>query len=95
MSRFLKHQVVEAILNIGLLPVFYAGDVEVAKKIVESCVDGGARVLEFTNRGDSAYHVFNTLSQWRTKELPDVIVGAGTIIDPATAALYINCGADS
>jgi 2-dehydro-3-deoxyphosphogluconate aldolase/(4S)-4-hydroxy-2-oxoglutarate aldolase len=94
MPRFLKHQVMAAILNIGLLPVFYNGDVEVAKKIVESCVDEGARVLEFTNRGDSAYQVFNTLYPWCTRELPDVILGAGTIIDSATAALYINCGTD-
>lgn len=94
MPKFLKHEVVGKILEIGLLPVFYNGDVEVAKKIVQACADGGAKVIEFTNRGDFAYQVFSELSKWSSLELSDTILGAGTIIDPATAALYINCGAN-
>lgn len=94
MPRFLKHKVVGEILEIGLVPVFYEGDVEVAKKIVKSCAEGGAKVVEFTNRGDFAYQVFSELSKWCSGELPDIILGAGTIIDPATATLYISCGAN-
>jgi 2-dehydro-3-deoxyphosphogluconate aldolase/(4S)-4-hydroxy-2-oxoglutarate aldolase len=94
MSRFLKHEVVGKILDVGLLPVFYNDDVKVAKRIVQACSDGGAIVIEFTNRGDFAYEVFNELSKWSQKELPDVILGAGTIIEPATAGIYINSGAN-
>ncbi|VVB62130.1 KDPG and KHG aldolase [uncultured archaeon] len=94
MSRFLKHEVVGKILDIGLLPVFYNDDAKVAKRIIQACSDGGAIVIEFTNRGDFAYKVFNELSTWSQKELPDVILGAGTIIEPATAGIYINSGAN-
>jgi 2-dehydro-3-deoxyphosphogluconate aldolase/(4S)-4-hydroxy-2-oxoglutarate aldolase len=94
MPRFLKHEVVGKILDIGLLPVFYNDDAKVAKRIVQACADGGAMVIEFTNRGDFAYEVFSELSKWSQKELPDVILGAGTIIEPATAGIYINSGAN-
>ena len=94
MPKFPKHYVVRKILEIGLLPVFYNGDVEVAKKIVQACAEGGAKIIEFTNRGDSAYQVFSELSSWCSQEFSDIILGAGTIIDQGTAALYINCGAN-
>ncbi len=94
MAKFLKHEVISKILEVGLVPIFYNEDVEVAKKIVQACADGGAKIVEFTNRGDFAYHVFTDLARWCDKELPDVILGAGSIIDPATAALYINNGAN-
>jgi len=94
MPNFLKHEVVGEILEIGLLPVFYNKDAKVAEKIIQACVGGGATVIEFTNRGDLAHEVFSELSKWSQKELPGVILGAGTIIDPSTAGLYINCGAN-
>jgi len=94
MPRFLKHEVVGKILDIGLLPVFYNNDANVAKRIIQACADGGALVVEYTNRGDFAYQIFNELSVWIEKEFPDVILGAGTIIEPTTADLYINNGAN-
>jgi len=94
MPKFLKHEVVGKILDIGLLPVFYNDEAKVAKRIVQACADGGAMVIEFTNRGDFAYEVFSELSKWSQKESPDVILGAGTIIEPATAGIYINSGAN-
>lgn len=94
MPKFLKHEVVANILNIGLLPTFYTGNTQVAKKIVEACAGGGAKVVEFTNRGALAYQVFSELARWCDLERSDVIFGVGTIIDPATASLYINSGAN-
>jgi 2-dehydro-3-deoxyphosphogluconate aldolase/(4S)-4-hydroxy-2-oxoglutarate aldolase len=67
---------------------------ETAKKIVAACAEGGAKVVEFTNRGALAYQVFSELIKWRDKEFPDIILGAGTIIEPSVASLYINCGAN-
>ena len=94
MAKFLKHEVVGKILELGLVPVFYNGDLEIAKKIVQACVDGGAEVAEFTNRGDFAYEVFSELAKWCNREFSDVILGVGSVIDPATAAIYINSGAN-
>ncbi len=94
MAKFLKHVVIGKILELGLVPVFYEGDLETAKRIVQACVDGGAKVIEFTNRGDFAYQVFTELAKWCNKEYVDVILGVGSVIDPETAALYINSGAN-
>lgn len=94
MSRFLRHKVIESILTLGLIPVFYHNDLNVAKEIVKACHDGGARIIEFTNRGARAYETFRELAEWCEKELPDCILGAGTIADQGTAVLYINNGAD-
>jgi 2-dehydro-3-deoxyphosphogluconate aldolase/(4S)-4-hydroxy-2-oxoglutarate aldolase len=94
MGSFLKHKVVGEILEIGLLPVFYNKDIKSTENIVRACADGGAKVIEFTNRGDLAYEVFSELVKWSKKDLPDVILGAGTILDQATADLFINSGAN-
>jgi len=93
MARFLKHEVVSKILDIGIVPVFYNKDFEISKKIVEACANGGAKVIEFTNRGDFAYQVFTELAKWCSEALPEVALGVGLVIDPGTAALYINSGA--
>lgn len=78
----------------GLVPVLYHKDLEVAKKVAMAVATGGAKVLEFTNRGDFAYQVFSELIKWCEREMPEVILGVGSVIDPGTAALYINCGAN-
>lgn len=78
----------------GMVPVYYNGDVEVAKKVVKACYDGGVRAFEFTNRGDFAHEVFGQLVKWADKECPELALGAGTVIDAPTAALYIQLGAN-
>lgn len=94
MAKFMKHEVVGKMLELGLVPVFYNGDVEVAKKIVQACADGGLKIAEFTNRGDFAYQVFSELAKWVNEEFDDVILGVGSVIDPGTATIYINNGAN-
>ena len=78
----------------GMVPVFYNGDAEVAKKVLKACYDGGVRVFEFTNRGDFAHEVFAQVVKYANAELPGMIVGVGSVVDPATAALYIQLGAN-
>ncbi|MBS7614260.1 bifunctional 4-hydroxy-2-oxoglutarate aldolase/2-dehydro-3-deoxy-phosphogluconate aldolase [Candidatus Bathyarchaeota archaeon] len=94
MAKFMKHVVIGKILELGLVPVFYHDDLETAKKIVQACVDGGQKIIEFTNRGDFAYQVFAELAKWVNTTFKDVIIGVGSVIDPETAALYINSGAN-
>lgn len=85
--------VLRAILDDGAVPTFTAADPEAAFAMVAGCADGGARVVEFTNRGDGAYDTFTVLARRVAAELPGVILGAGTIIDAPTAALFIAAGA--
>jgi len=94
MARFLRLDVLNKMVELGLVPVFYHADVEVAKKIVAACSKGGAKVVEFTNRGDQAYVVFTELVRHFAKADPEVILGVGSVSDPGTAALYINSGAN-
>ena len=85
--------VYNSIAGIGAVPVYHAPDVEDAVAIARACVSGGMRVVEFTNRGDHAHEVFSALHKAIASELPEAILGAGTVLDPATAALYVNSGA--
>jgi 2-dehydro-3-deoxyphosphogluconate aldolase/(4S)-4-hydroxy-2-oxoglutarate aldolase len=94
MARFSRLEVLNAIVDIGLVPVFYNPDVETAKKIVEAVAAGGARVVEFTNRGDFAPWVFKDLSEYLAKTNPHIILGVGSVVDAPTAALYIASGAN-
>ena len=77
-----------------MVPVFYHADVETAKAVLKACYDGGVRAFEFTNRGDFAQEVFGELVKYANKELPGMIVGIGSVVDPGTAALYLQLGAN-
>ncbi|MGC8839161.1 MAG: bifunctional 4-hydroxy-2-oxoglutarate aldolase/2-dehydro-3-deoxy-phosphogluconate aldolase [Anaerolineae bacterium] len=94
MARFDRLTVLNRILDLGLVPIFYHSDVEVAKKVVDACARGGATVVEFTNRGDFAPQVFLELARALAKSHPDVILGAGTVVDAPTASLYLAYGAN-
>jgi len=92
MSRFTRMQVLNRMYEIGVVPVFYNPDIEVARSIVKAVAAGGATVVEFTNRGDHAWEVFTELERFCAAELADVALGVGSVIDAPTAALYVNCG---
>ena len=94
MARFERLTVLNTMIDIGLVPVFYHSDAEVAAKVIEACADGGARLVEFTNRGDLAYRVFADLAAYFAKARPEVVLGVGSVVDAGTAALYINSGAN-
>ena len=94
MARFNKIQVLNAMSATGMVPVFYHKDIEVAKNVVKACYDGGVRAFEFTNRGDFAQEVFAELVKWAAKECPELILGIGSVVDPATAAMYLQLGAN-
>jgi 2-dehydro-3-deoxyphosphogluconate aldolase/(4S)-4-hydroxy-2-oxoglutarate aldolase len=94
MARFSRLEVLNTILDLGLVPVFYHPDLVVARQIVAACRAGGARVVEFTDRGASAFQVFTDLAQHVAECEPDVILGVGTVVDAPTAALYLSAGAN-
>lgn len=94
MARFNKIQTLSAIARTGMVPVYYHKEIEMAKQVVKACYEGGVRAFEFTNRGDFAHEVFAELSKFAAKECPELILGAGSIIDAPTAALYLQLGAN-
>jgi 2-dehydro-3-deoxyphosphogluconate aldolase / (4S)-4-hydroxy-2-oxoglutarate aldolase len=94
MARFSRLEVLNKMAEVGVVPVFYQADTETAIKIVEACAAGGAKLVEFTNRGDLAYLVFCDLVKHFAKADPSIILGVGSIVDAGTAALYISSGAN-
>ncbi len=94
MARFTRLEVLNTIIETGLVPVFYNSDVAVSKKIAAALAAGGARVIEFTNRGDFAPFVFKDLSEYLAQTHPKLILGVGSVVDAPTAALYIASGAN-
>ncbi len=92
MARFSRLDILNSLLDIGLLPLFYHAEVETAVEVVSACAQGGARLVEFTNRGELAYPVFTELVRRFAKS--DVILGVGSVPDAPSAALFFASGAN-
>lgn len=94
MARHSRPEVLSAALEQRIMPIFNAADAATAVAVVEACAEAGARVVEYTNRGPGAYDVFRALAAHVATARPDVILGAGTILDGPTAALFIAADSD-
>ncbi len=94
MAKYSRLQVAQTMIDTGLVPLFYHDDVEASKQVLKACYDGGARLLEFTNRGDFAHEVFAELNKYALKELPGMILGVGSVTDAGAASLYMQLGAN-
>jgi 2-dehydro-3-deoxyphosphogluconate aldolase/(4S)-4-hydroxy-2-oxoglutarate aldolase len=77
----------------GAIPLYYNPDLEVMKDVISACYRGGMTIFEFTNRGDLAHELFAELVKWSREEMPDLILGVGTVVDAGTCSLYIQLGA--
>ncbi|MCF4101058.1 bifunctional 4-hydroxy-2-oxoglutarate aldolase/2-dehydro-3-deoxy-phosphogluconate aldolase [Gillisia sp. M10.2A] len=94
MAKYTRIQVSETMKATGIVPVFYHRDLEVCKQVIKACYEGGARVFEFTNRGEFAHEVFGELSKYVNDKFENMILGAGSILDPGTTSLYLQLGAN-
>jgi 2-dehydro-3-deoxyphosphogluconate aldolase / (4S)-4-hydroxy-2-oxoglutarate aldolase len=94
MARFTRIQVATKMAEEGMIPVFYHKDPEIGKKVIEACYNGGIRLFEFTNRGDHAHVVFEQLIKFAEAQYPDMILGAGSVVDAPTAVLYVQLGSN-
>jgi len=86
--------VLSAMMEQGVIPVFYHPEVDVCVEVIQACADGGAQCIEFTNRGDFAAQAFLEVARHFAKADPSVIMGVGTVVDAPTAAIYIANGAN-
>ena len=94
MAQYSRIQVINKMMESRMVPLFYHSDFQVAKNILQACYNGGARLIEFTNRGDFAIEVFSKLIKFASKELPGMIVGIGSVTDSAAASQYMLLGAN-
>jgi len=94
MAQFSRIEGVQQMKESGIVPLFYHSDSEVAKAVLKACYDGGARLMEFTNRGDFAIEIFTNLIKYALAELPGMILGVGSVTDAAAASQYMLAGAN-
>lgn len=94
MAQFTRMEVAQVMKETGMVPLFFHSDIELSKNVLKACYDGGARLMEFTARGDFAHEVFGELTKYAIKELPGMIMGVGSVTDAAAASLYMALGAN-
>ena len=94
MAQFSRIEVVQQMKESGMVPLFYHSDSEVAKAVLKACYDGGARLMEFTSRGDFAIEIFTDVIKYALAELPGMILGVGSVTDAAAASQYMLAGAN-
>jgi len=94
MAKYTRIEVATVMKETGMIPLFYHGDVALGKEVLKACYDGGARLMEFTSRGDFAFEIFGALNKYALTELPGMILGVGSVTDAAAASLYMQLGAN-
>lgn len=94
MAQYTRIEVAGIMKDTGLVPLFYHPDLEISKKVLKACYDGGARLMEFTARGDFAHEVFGELTKYAIKELPGMVMGVGSVTDAASASRFMALGAN-
>jgi 2-dehydro-3-deoxyphosphogluconate aldolase / (4S)-4-hydroxy-2-oxoglutarate aldolase len=94
MARYNAIEVYDKMGSKRVLPLFNYADTEVCKSVMRVCYAAGVRVFELTNRDSAAFEVFKNLVPFVEKELPELSLGAGTILDVETAQKFIDAGAD-
>jgi 2-dehydro-3-deoxyphosphogluconate aldolase/(4S)-4-hydroxy-2-oxoglutarate aldolase len=94
MANYTRIEVATVMKDTGLVPLFYNSDLELSKKVLKAVYNGGARLLEFTARGDFAHEVFGELNKFAIAELPGLIMGVGSVTDAASASRFMALGAN-
>ncbi|MFM8706727.1 MAG: bifunctional 4-hydroxy-2-oxoglutarate aldolase/2-dehydro-3-deoxy-phosphogluconate aldolase [Planctomycetia bacterium] len=93
MIRFSRLEVYQRLLDEGLVPIFIRAEPDTAAQTLAAIAAGGATVCEFTNRSPQALEAFRVAAAHASRHLPNMILGAGSIVDEPTAAISIAHGA--
>ena len=93
MARFSRLDVYQRMLDEGLVPILVQAEPDTAAQALAAVAEGGATVCEFTNRSPQALESFRLAAGYASLHLPRMILGAGSIVDEPTAAIFIANGA--
>ncbi|GAO44853.1 hypothetical protein [Flavihumibacter petaseus] len=86
--------ILEALSDTGLMPLYYHPDPGICCQLLKAIYDGGARLVEYTNRGTMALENFRVMRSYADENLPGLLLGIGTIKDAKSAKLFLKGGAD-
>lgn len=79
----------EKVFETGIVPVVVLNNVEDAVPLAGALLKGGIDFMEITFRTECAAECISVIS----KEVPDMTVGAGTVLNVEQAKLAVDCGA--
>lgn len=86
--------VIDAIVQQGMLPLYFHADENVTIDVLRAIYRAGIKAVEYTSRGDSALSNFTKMVEVRNAEMPDLLLGIGTIKNLQQAKEYHKVGAD-
>ena len=87
-------EITDAIVKQGILPLFFNPSEEVSLEVLRAVYRAGMRAIEYTNRGDAALSNFKKMAALKKTEMPDMMLGVGTIKNMQHAEDYLAAGAD-
>jgi 2-dehydro-3-deoxyphosphogluconate aldolase/(4S)-4-hydroxy-2-oxoglutarate aldolase len=87
-------KVSDAIVQQGMLPLYFNADETVTIEILRAIYRAGIKAVEYTSRGESALSNFTKMVAVRNVEMPDLLLGIGTIKNLQQAQEYFAVGAD-
>ena len=87
-------KVTDAIVAQGMLPLYFNADENVTIEVLRAIYKAGIKAIEYTSRGETALSNFTKMVEVRNAEMPDLLLGIGTIKNLQQAEEYLKVGAD-
>lgn len=89
-----SQKAIDAVVAQGILPLYFNPDENVSIEILRAINKAGIKAVEYTNRGEAAFNNFKKMVAVRNQEMPDLMLGIGTIKTLQQAKDYVSAGAD-
>lgn len=86
--------VTQTIIKQGVLPLYYNADEAITLDVLRALYKAGIRAVEYTSRGEAALNNFKKMIETRNVEMPEMLLGIGTIKNIRQAEEYYEAGAD-
>ena len=87
-------KITDAIVAQGMLPLYFNADENVTIEVLRAIYKAGIKAIEYTSRGETALSNFTKMVEVRNAEMPDLLLGIGTIKNLQQAEEYLKVGAD-
>ena len=92
MSKIQK--VSNAIVQQGMLPLYFNADEKITIEVLRAVYKAGIKAVEYTSRGETALSNFTKMVEVRNAEMPELLLGIGTIKNLQQAEEFLKVGAD-
>ncbi|ULT43365.1 bifunctional 4-hydroxy-2-oxoglutarate aldolase/2-dehydro-3-deoxy-phosphogluconate aldolase [Niabella defluvii] len=87
-------QAIDAIVEQGMLPLYFNADQTVSVEILRAVYKAGVKAIEYTSRGEAALNNFARMVEVRNVEMPGLLLGIGTVKNLTQVKEYLAVGAD-